>query len=123
MGKIVVFTFDNCPFCKRAKDLLTSKGAAFDEISISKNPEWHPLLYVLSGGSAKVPQVFFNGKHIGGSDRLQQLEDEGRLEAMIKDVLSSPDIDFPPPLKKPSGDEFLEVSASVRRVSRVSDRN
>jgi glutaredoxin 3 len=109
MGKIVIFTFDDCPFCKRAKELLSAKGAAFEEISITKNPEWHPFLFVLSKGNAKVPQIFFNGQLIGGSDDLQRLEDEGQLEGMLKDALASPGADFPPPLKKPSGDEFLEV--------------
>ena len=110
MGKIVIFTFDDCPFCKRAKELLAAKGTAFEEISITKNPEWHPFLFVLSKGNAKVPQIFFNGQLIGGSDDLQRLEDEGQLEGMLKDALASPGADFPPPLKKPSGDEFLEVS-------------
>lgn len=57
-----------------------------------------------------MPQLFFNGQLVGGWDDLNKLEEEGKLEAMLKEALSAPEVDFPPPLKKPSGEEFLQAS-------------
>ena len=51
MGKVTLFTLDTSPLCKKAKELLTSKGVNFEEISISKNPEWRPLLFLLTNGT------------------------------------------------------------------------
>ena len=64
------------------------------------------LLYI---GKSSVPQVFFNGRLIGGAEELQRLEDEGRLDAMITACSDAPDADFPPPLRLPKPAEFLEV--------------
>ena len=50
MGKITVFSLDSCPYCKKAKELLRGKGAEFEEISLTKNPEWRQLLYLITNG-------------------------------------------------------------------------
>ena len=50
MGKITVFSLDTCPFCKKAKELLASKGVSFDVISLTQQPEWRPLMYLLTKG-------------------------------------------------------------------------
>lgn len=50
MGKITVFTVDSCPYCERAKDLLTSKGADFQEISLTSMPEWRHFMFLLANG-------------------------------------------------------------------------
>lgn len=46
-----MFALDSCPFCKKAKELLTSKGVSFDVISLTQQPEWRPLMYLLTKGS------------------------------------------------------------------------
>ena len=51
MGKIVVFSLDTCPFCKKARALLKQKGADFDEISVTAKPEWRQFLYLLTNGT------------------------------------------------------------------------
>jgi len=109
MGKITVFTVDDCPFCRKAKDLLALKNVKFDSISLTEKPEWRSLLFLLTNGRTKVPQIFFNEKLIGGSDALQKLEDEGKLDQLIRKALEERDPAFPPPLRKPSGEEFLQV--------------
>ena len=50
MGKVTIFTRDGCPFCAKAKELLSTKGVQFHEVSLSKTPEWRPLLFILAGG-------------------------------------------------------------------------
>ena len=64
--------------------------------------------------------VFFNERLIGGSDDLQKLEAEGKLDQMIKECLESPDPDFPPPSRKPEGIEFVKVGHTVISLSYTS---
>ena len=109
MGKITVFSIEDCPFCRKAKDLLALKNVEYENISLTENPEWRSLLFLLTNGRTKVPQIFFNEKLIGGSDSVQKLEDEGKLDQLIKETLEERDPAFPPPLRKPSGQEFLQV--------------
>lgn len=35
-------------------------------------------------GQRTVPNIFINGNHIGGSDSLIKLRDDGKLEALLK---------------------------------------
>ncbi|MEM1230341.1 MAG: glutathione peroxidase [Pseudomonadota bacterium] len=63
--RYAVFTRKGCPHCRRAKDLLTQQGLAFDVIEI---PSTDALLAVT--GERSTPQVFVNGERIGGADDL-----------------------------------------------------
>lgn len=71
-------------------------------------------LYIHDSGKTNPPLVFFNERLIGGSEDLQQLEAEGKLDQMVKECLESPDPDFPPPCRKPDGIEFVKVSTSLQ---------
>ena len=56
-----MFALDSCPFCKKAKELLTSKGVSFDVISLTQQPEWRPLMYLLTLFSTRmVLQIKFH---------------------------------------------------------------
>lgn len=67
--RVTIFTKKGCPHCTRAKDLLTSKGYCFEEIELNRSITNHSLLAV--SGRATTPQVFIDGKHIGGADDLE----------------------------------------------------
>ena len=67
------------------------------------------LEHCIPPGRTSVPEIFFNDHLIGGSDDLQKLEDEGKLDHLLKECLEAPDPDFPPPCRKPEGTEFLKV--------------
>ena len=54
MGRVTVFTADGCADCRKAKELLSSKGAQLHEISLTKNPDWRPLLFILALGKLVV---------------------------------------------------------------------
>ena len=54
-----------------------------------------------------VPEIF-NDHLIGGLDDLQKLEDEGKLDHLLKECLEAPISNFPPPCRTPEGTEFLE---------------
>lgn len=83
MPKIEIYTKFLCPFCTRAKSLLTKKGAAFDEVDISTGGPQRAEMIARAGGRTTVPQIFINGAHVGGSDELASLEREGKLDALL----------------------------------------
>ena len=66
---VTVFAIRNCPFCTRAKNLLSAKGIPYTEINISFYPSKRTDMLSLSD-SLTVPQVFFGNQYIGGSDAL-----------------------------------------------------
>ena len=71
-----------CPYCNRAKALLTQKGVAeqIQEIDITAGAHLKEQMMSKSGGSMTVPQIFINDKHIGGCDDLYALERQGKLD-------------------------------------------
>jgi glutaredoxin 3 len=83
MPKIEIYTKFLCPYCSRAKSLLTAKGAAFDEHDISMGGPLRDEMLQRSGGRTTVPQVFIDGKHIGGSDDLAALDRAGKLDPLL----------------------------------------
>jgi glutaredoxin 3 len=83
MAKVEVYTKFLCPFCTRAKSLLTSKGVAFDEIDISTGGQRRAEMLERAGGRQTVPQIFINGRHIGGSDDLAALDGAGELDSLL----------------------------------------
>jgi glutaredoxin 3 len=83
MPKIEVFTQAFCPYCARAMNLLTKKGVPFEEIDAPSGSAARQDARTRSGGRSSVPQIFIDGKHIGGSDDLAALERAGKLDALL----------------------------------------
>lgn len=83
MSAITIYTKSWCPYCIRAKALLSSKGASFDEIDIEKQPQERARMIERAGGRTTVPQIFVGGHHVGGADDLDALEAAGRLDALL----------------------------------------
>lgn len=67
--RVSLITKKGCPHCYRAKDLLKQKGLVFEEIELNNNITTRSLT-ALSGRST-TPQIFIDGKHIGGADDLE----------------------------------------------------
>lgn len=65
---VAVFTRDGCPYCVRAKGLLTDAGIEFEELLLNRDYTDQTLRAVSS--QITYPQVFVDGKLIGGSDHL-----------------------------------------------------
>ena len=84
MANVEIYTTMLCGFCSRAKTLLKKKGVDYVEISVGMNREKRAEMERRSGGGRSVPQIFINGKHIGGCDDLEMLEFDGELEEMLK---------------------------------------
>lgn len=68
--KVVIYVTEYCPYCHAAKKFLKSKGVTFEEIDVSDNDELREKLVKMSGGRETVPQIFADGKPIGGYDEL-----------------------------------------------------
>lgn len=64
----VVISRDGCPFCYKAKAMLEDNGIEYIELSLEAIGL--TALRAMTGRET-VPQVFLNGKHIGGSDDLE----------------------------------------------------
>ena len=70
VAKVEIYTTRLCPYCFRAKALLNRKGVTYREIDVSNAPEMRRWLSDQTG-QRTVPQVFVNGRHIGGLEDLQ----------------------------------------------------
>ncbi len=79
---VVIYTTRFCPYCIRAKQLLSAKGVAFDEIAVDGNPELRHEMATKSGRST-VPQIWIGERHVGGCDELYQLESAGQLDGLL----------------------------------------
>jgi glutaredoxin 3 len=86
MPPITIYTTPYCPYCLRAKSLLKSKGAAFDEIDVSFSSEDRAAMVRRSGGRQTVPQIFIGERHIGGCDDLMALDAKGELDPLLKEL-------------------------------------
>ncbi len=79
---IVMYSSRFCPFCVRAKHLLQSKGAKFEEILVDGEPKIRQKMMAKSGRHT-VPQIWIGDTHVGGCDDLMALDRAGKLEPML----------------------------------------
>lgn len=83
MAKIEIYTKAFCPYCTRAKGLLQSKGAAFEEVDIGMGGPKRQEMIQRANGRTTVPQIFIDDRHIGGSDDLAALDRQGGLDPLL----------------------------------------
>ncbi len=82
MTDIIIYSKTVCPYCVKAKFLLKRKNVEFKEIMVNSD-EIREEMIKKSGGRMTVPQIFIDGKHIGGCDDLYALEEAGKLDELI----------------------------------------
>ena len=78
-----MYTTFFCPFCMRAKSLLKKKGVEYTEIGVDGDPALRQQMTERSG-ERTVPQIFIDGKPIGGSDELVALDGSGELDRLLQ---------------------------------------
>jgi glutaredoxin 3 len=83
MAEIEIYTQPWCPFCARAISLLSGKGATFREIDAPHGSAERQASIRRSGGRTTVPQIFIDGRHVGGCDELLALDRAGRLDPLL----------------------------------------
>ena len=82
-ARVIVYSQPFCGYCSAAKRLLTGKGAAFTEIDVMSEAGRRDEMIERSGGRRTVPQVFIDGRHIGGYDDLSALDKAGELDRLL----------------------------------------
>jgi len=82
MIPVRLYTTPMCPYCARAKTLLTGKGVAFEEVDVYMDAAARKEMFEKSGRRT-VPQIFIGDRHIGGCDDLQALDAAGGLDALL----------------------------------------
>jgi glutaredoxin 3 len=83
MPAVTIYTKAWCPYCDAAKDLLRSKNAAFEEISVDGDPQGQTAMADRANGRRTVPQIFIGDTHVGGCDDLYALERAGKLDPLL----------------------------------------
>lgn len=83
MARVEIYSTLFCPYCARAKALLAKKGVQFENIDLIEQPDRREEMIQRAGGRTSVPQIFIDGKHIGGSDDLYALDRAGKLDSLL----------------------------------------
>ena len=88
MSKVIIYSKTICPYCVKAKALIGRKSNNFDiemiEIKIDNNQDLHNEMKQKSGGRMTVPQIFINDVYVGGCDDLYALEEQKKLDELLK---------------------------------------
>lgn len=82
MKKLEIYTKNYCPYCRRAKELLRSKGVEFTEYDVTSDPVREEEMRRRSGRST-VPEIFADGELLGGCDDFFSLEERGELDQRL----------------------------------------
>ena len=84
MPEVEIYTQPWCGFCARAKRLLEKKQVAFREIDAPAGTAARAEAARRAGGSRTVPQIFIDGRHIGGCDELMAMDATGQLDPLLR---------------------------------------
>ena len=82
--KILLYTWATCPFCIAAKQLLVEKNVAFEERQIDGDDAGWAQMQQRTNGATTVPQIIIGDHLVGGFSELRELEEAGRLDALIQ---------------------------------------
>jgi glutaredoxin 3 len=80
---VTVYLSDWCPYCQRAKNLLSQKQLVINEINVEEDPKLREEMIARSNRRT-VPQIFIGDKHVGGCDELYALDRSGELDRLIQ---------------------------------------
>ncbi len=84
MARVEMYTKMFCPYCARAKRLLAEKGVEVEEYDITMGGPRREEMLSRAGGRYTVPQIFIDGRHVGGSDDLAALDGAGELDPLLR---------------------------------------
>ena len=89
MLSVIVYGREDCEYSEAAKELLRERDVAFKEIDVASSPANMAEMIRRSGGHQTTPQIFINGRHIGGADDLRRFADGGGLDHATGDGVSA----------------------------------
>lgn len=77
MPKFVLVTQPGCRWCERAVEALDSRGLPYSLVNLATHAE--VKTFFKDAGFETVPQVFYDGRHIGGcTDLLAFIDKESQ---------------------------------------------
>ncbi len=88
-ARVEIYTMDYCGYCTRAKTLLASKGVQFTEYRAGDDPDKRREMIQRSQGGTTYPQVFINGRPVGGSDDIHDLDYAGKLDPLLAETAAA----------------------------------
>lgn len=80
---VEIYTKWGCPYCVRAKELLGRKGVEYTEYDVTMGGPLKAEMVERASGGTTVPQIFINGRHVGGCDDLHALDAAGELDPLL----------------------------------------
>ena len=83
MATVEIYTTPTCGYCQAAKRLLAQKGVSYTEVDVMRDPSRRPEMTSRANGRRTVPQIFIDGRHVGGCDDLYALDEAGQLDPML----------------------------------------
>lgn len=82
-AKVLMYTTAVCPYCIRAKQLLSARGVTeIEEIRIDLDPAQQAVMMEKTGRRT-VPQIYIGDAHVGGCDDLYALDGQGKLLPLL----------------------------------------
>jgi glutaredoxin 3 len=84
MPRVEIYTKFGCPYCSRAKALLSDKGIEYEEFDVTMDSGRRQEMMGRANGRTTVPQIFIGGRHVGGSDDLAELDRNGGLDPLLE---------------------------------------
>jgi len=82
MARVEIYTTSNCPYCVQAKRLLKARGIAFEEFDVELDAKLREQV-IQRSGRRTVPQIFIDGRSIGGFQELAALDAGGDLMPLV----------------------------------------
>jgi len=83
MAQVLIYSSPWCGYCARAKKLLTAKGVRYEDVDVDSDPRRRVEMQEKAGGRTSVPQIFIDGRHVGGCDDLHALDEAGKLDELL----------------------------------------
>ena len=83
-AKVVMYSKTTCPYCHRAEHLLRQRGVADLEVIQIDLERSRRAEMIERADRTTVPQIFIDGRHVGGCDDLYALDDRGQLEPLLQ---------------------------------------
>ena len=81
--RVIVYSQPFCGYCSAAKRLLKEKGGEYSEVDVMSEAGHREEMIEGSGARRTVPQIFIDGRHIGGYDDLSALDKSGELDRLL----------------------------------------
>lgn len=82
-ARVLMYTTAVCPYCTRAKQLLSARGVTqIEEVRVDLDPALRDEM-MQKTQRRTVPQIYIGETHVGGCDDLYALDAAGKLVPLL----------------------------------------